>query len=162
MNDPSVPGPGNILEAVGITKRYGAQAVVDDVSLAVRRGETICLLGPSGAGKSTFLRCLNMLEPIDDGYVLLDGQMLGFRPHRGKLRELSNRGEARQRQQIGMVFQQFNLFPHMSVLANVTEAPIGVLIVGFGLWEAWKLSRGIPIRIEGPYRVAPSTGPPVA
>ena len=127
MNDLSVPGPGNILEAVGITKRYGGLTVVDNVSLTVRRGETICLLGPSGAGKSTFLRCLNMLEPIDDGYILLDGQMLGYQPHRGKLRELSNRAEARQRQQIGMVFQQFNLFPHLSVLANITEAPIGVL-----------------------------------
>jgi polar amino acid transport system ATP-binding protein len=114
MNDSAVPGSGNILEAAGITKRYGALTVVDDVSLTVRRGETICLLGPSGAGKSTFLRCLNMLEPIDEGYILLDGDMLGYRSHRGRLRELSDRAEARQRQQIGMVFQQFNLFPHMS------------------------------------------------
>jgi polar amino acid transport system ATP-binding protein len=136
MNDSSVPRSGNILEAVGITKRYGALTVVDDVSLTVRRGETICLLGPSGAGKSTFLRCLNMLEPIDDGYILLDGDMLGYRPHRGRLRELTDRAEARQRRQIGMVFQQFNLFPHMSVLANITEAPVGVLRQGKAVAQA--------------------------
>jgi polar amino acid transport system ATP-binding protein len=127
MNAPSAPEPGNIIDAVGVTKRYSGLTVVDDVSLSVRRGETICLLGPSGAGKSTFLRCLNMLESIDEGYVFLDGEMLGYREHRGKLRELPNRAEARQRQQIGMVFQQFNLFTHMSVLDNITEAPVGVL-----------------------------------
>jgi polar amino acid transport system ATP-binding protein len=104
--------------------------VVDNVSLSVKRGETVCILGPSGAGKSSFLRCLNMLEEIDEGQVFLDGQLLGYRLHRGKLRELPGRAEARQRQQIGMVFQQFNLFPHMTVLANITEAPVGVLKQG--------------------------------
>jgi polar amino acid transport system ATP-binding protein len=127
MNLPSAPGSGYVLQAVGVTKSYSGLTVVDNVSLAVRRGETICLLGPSGAGKSTFLRCLNMLEQTDDGQVYLDGELLGYRPHRGRLRELSNRAEARQRKQIGMVFQQFNLFAHMTVLANITEAPVGVL-----------------------------------
>jgi polar amino acid transport system ATP-binding protein len=119
-----------MLEAVGITKRFGDLTVVDSVSLSVKRGETVCILGPSGAGKSSFLRCLNMLEEIDDGQVFLDGELLGYRLHRGKLRELPGRAEARQRQQIGMVFQQFNLFPHMTVLANITEAPVGVLKQG--------------------------------
>lgn len=123
----AVPVTRPILEAVGVTKRFGNLTVVDDVSLQVTRGETICLLGPSGAGKSSFLRCLNMLERIDAGHIFLDGELLGYRPHRNQLRELSDRAEARQRQQIGMVFQQFNLFPHMTVLQNVVEAPVGVL-----------------------------------
>jgi polar amino acid transport system ATP-binding protein len=127
MSAPAAPGPGKVLEAIGITKRFGDLTVVNNVSLSVKRGETVCILGPSGAGKSSFLRCLNMLEEIDHGQILLDGELLGYRPHRGKLRELSGRAEARQRQQIGMVFQQFNLFPHMTVLANITEAPVGVL-----------------------------------
>jgi polar amino acid transport system ATP-binding protein len=118
---------GPILQAVEVTKRYGELTVVDRVSLDVTRGETICLLGPSGAGKSSFLRCLNMLEKIDSGHILLEGELLGYRPHRGKLRELPNRAEARQRRHIGMVFQQFNLFAHMTVLENVIEAPVGVL-----------------------------------
>ena len=100
--------PGSVLSAVDITKRYGELTVVDRVSLNVRRGETVCVIGPSGAGKSSFLRCLNMLETIDAGHIFLDGELLGYRAHRGRLRELPNRVEARQRQQIGMVFQQFN------------------------------------------------------
>lgn len=126
MSEQAPPGSGAVLEAVGVTKRFGQLTVVDKVSLSVLRGETICILGPSGAGKSSFLRCLNMLEEIDEGQIFLDGELLGYRMHRGKLRELSGRAGARQRQQIGMVFQQFNLFPHMSVLANVTEAPVTV------------------------------------
>jgi polar amino acid transport system ATP-binding protein len=121
------PASDTVLRAVGVSKRYGDLTVVDNVSLNVRRGETVCVIGPSGAGKSSFLRCLNMLEQLDEGQVYLDGELLGYREHRGRLRELSNRVEARQRQQIGMVFQQFNLFPHMTVLGNVTEAPVGVL-----------------------------------
>jgi polar amino acid transport system ATP-binding protein len=127
MSASIVAEPGSVLSAVDITKRYGELTVVDRVSLNVRRGETVCVIGPSGAGKSSFLRCLNMLETIDEGHIFLDGELLGYRAHRGRLRELPNRVEARQRQQIGMVFQQFNLFPHMTVLGNVIEAPVGVL-----------------------------------
>ncbi|WP_328474504.1 amino acid ABC transporter ATP-binding protein [Streptomyces sp. NBC_00448] len=116
-----------MLRAVDITKRYGDLTVVDHVSLDVERGETICLLGPSGAGKSSFLRCLNMLEKTDEGAVLLDGELLGYRPHGTAVRELPNRLEAAQRRNIGMVFQGFNLFSHMTILQNIIEAPVGVL-----------------------------------
>ncbi len=115
------------LELTGITKKYGDTVVVDDVSIAIEKGETVCLLGPSGAGKSTVLRCINMLERIDNGRIVLDGEELGWRLHRGAMRELSGREEARQRQEIGMVFQSFNLFAHLTVLENVIEAPVGVL-----------------------------------
>jgi polar amino acid transport system ATP-binding protein len=134
-----------ILQAVDVTKRYGDLTVVDKVSLDVVRGETICLLGPSGAGKSSFLRCLNMLERIDGGTIHLDGELLGYRQHGGALRELPNRLEARQRRQIGMVFQQFNLFGHMTVLQNVIEAPVGVL--GLSRQEATARARELLSRV---------------
>jgi polar amino acid transport system ATP-binding protein len=116
-----------VLEARQVSKSYGGKRVVDDVSLTVEKGETVCILGPSGAGKSTFLRCLNQLEVLDSGAVYLDGSLVGFREVGGKLHKLHNRALARQRRHIGMVFQHFNLFPHMTVLQNITEAPIGVL-----------------------------------
>ncbi len=116
-----------MLEAIEVSKRFGETTVVDDVSLTVERGETVCILGPSGAGKSSFLRCLNLLERIDGGRILLEGEELGWRLHKGRMRELTGRVEARQRQEIGMVFQSFNLFAHLTVLQNIVEAPIGVL-----------------------------------
>jgi polar amino acid transport system ATP-binding protein len=113
----------NVLEAVGITKSFGADTVVNDVTIGVGRGETLCVLGRSGSGKSTLLRCLNMLERPDSGAVFLNGQLLWYRQHGNKLREISSREEAVQRRDIGMVFQQFNLFPHKTVLENITESP---------------------------------------
>lgn len=115
------------LEISGVSKRFHNTTVLADVSLAVQQGEAVCLLGPSGAGKSTLLRCVNMLERIDGGVIMLQGQELGWREYNGKMRGLSGKQEAKQRQQIGMVFQSFNLFAHMTVLQNVIEAPIGVL-----------------------------------
>jgi polar amino acid transport system ATP-binding protein len=115
-----------ILRAIDVTKRFGDETVVHKVNLDVQRGETLCLLGPSGAGKSTLLRCLNMLESIDQGMVFLDGELLGYRQHGDSLREISDRAASRQRAEIGMVFQQFNLFAHMTALENVVEAPIGI------------------------------------
>ncbi len=87
----------------------------------------MCLLGPSGSGKSTFLRCINHLEQINAGRLSVDGELVGYREANGKLYELHEREVARKRQQIGMVFQQFNLFPHMTALENVTLAPVQVL-----------------------------------
>jgi polar amino acid transport system ATP-binding protein len=115
------------VKIAGVGKQFHGTPVLQDVDLEVQQGEAVCLLGPSGAGKSTLLRCVNMLERIDEGIIMLDGQELGWREHRGVMRELSGRDEARQRQQIGMVFQGFNLFSHMTVLQNVIEAPVGVL-----------------------------------
>ncbi|WP_298229811.1 amino acid ABC transporter ATP-binding protein [Gryllotalpicola sp.] len=115
------------LEITEVGKRFNGTTVLDDVNLTVDKGETVVLLGPSGAGKSTLLRCVNMLERIDGGRIVLDGEELGWRESNGVMRELSGRAEARQRQEIGMVFQSFNLFAHMTVLQNVVEAPVGVL-----------------------------------
>jgi polar amino acid transport system ATP-binding protein len=100
--------------------------------MQVRRRETVCIIGPSGSGKTTFIRCINHLEKIDSGRIEVNGQLIGYREEKGKLVEDSERSIARQRTQIGMVFQRFNLFPHMTALENVIEAPIRVLGVPEG------------------------------
>ena len=110
-----------------LRKRFGTLQVLNGVDLTVWPGETVVILGRSGSGKSTLLRCINALEDIHGGSVTLGGELIGFEWRRGKLRHLSDRAVARQRAQIGMVFQQFNLFPHMTALGNVIEAPVGVL-----------------------------------
>lgn len=115
-----------VLDAVGITKSFGRDTVLDRVNLSVNRGDTVCLLGPSGAGKTTLLRCLNHLETPDAGAVFLDNELLGYKRVGDTLMELPPRVIARQRQRIGMVFQSFNLFPHMTALENVIEAPVRV------------------------------------
>ena len=107
-------------------KSYGATPVLRGVDLQVRQGEVTCVIGPSGSGKSTLLRCVNHLEKIDAGEVEVDGELIGYRRHKGRLHELKDRAITRQRASIGMVFQNFNLFPHLTVLENVIEAPIGV------------------------------------
>ena len=116
-----------MVEAVGVRKSYGAHEVVKGVDLEVQAGEVMCLLGPSGSGKSTFLRCINHLEHIDAGWISVDGDLVGYREQRGKLYELRDKEIAGRRSQIGMVFQQFNLFPHMTVLDNLIHAPQRVL-----------------------------------
>jgi polar amino acid transport system ATP-binding protein len=116
-----------ILHAVEVHKSFGRLHVLDGVSLDVNRGETVCIIGPSGSGKSTFLRCINHLEKIDSGRIEVNGQLIGYRQRNGKLVEDSETSIARQRTQIGMVFQRFNLFPHKTALQNVIEAPIHVL-----------------------------------
>lgn len=120
MSDP-------LLKAVGVRKSYGHHEVLKGVDLKVRRGQVVCLLGPSGAGKSTFLRCLNHLETIDAGEVWVDGRPIGFELRNGRLYELRERDVAKQRRDIGMVFQRFNLFGHRTALENVTEGPVRVL-----------------------------------
>jgi len=116
-----------MVSAVGVHKRFGRNEVLKGIDLTVDRGKVVCILGPSGSGKSTFLRCVNHLEKINSGRLSVDGELVGYREARDKLYELHERDVAQMRTQIGMVFQQFNLFPHMTALENVTLAPIRVL-----------------------------------
>ncbi len=108
-------------------KRFGRLEVLKGVSLDVAKRETICIIGPSGSGKTTFIRCVNHLEKIDGGRIEVNGQLIGYRERNGKLVEDGERSIAKQRTQIGMVFQRFNLFPHKTALENVVEAPVHVL-----------------------------------
>jgi ABC-type polar amino acid transport system ATPase subunit len=116
---PAREGRGPLLEAVEIHKRYGRNDVLQGVSFGVQRGDVKAVLGPSGSGKSTMLRCLALLEPIDAGEVKLEGRTIGTRPAGQRVVRLPERELARQRSDIGMVFQRFNLFPHLSALGNV-------------------------------------------
>jgi polar amino acid transport system ATP-binding protein len=118
-----------MVKAESVHKRFGRLEVLKGVSLEVAAGDVMCLLGPSGSGKSTFLRCINHLEKINSGRLTVDGMLVGYRESGGKLHELRESEVSRQRAQIGMVFQQFNLFPHMTALDNVIEAPTRVLKV---------------------------------
>jgi polar amino acid transport system ATP-binding protein len=115
-----------MVKAQGVHKRFGGLEVLKGITLEVQRGEVMCMLGPSGSGKSTFLRCINHLEKINAGRLSVDGELVGYREAGGKLHELHEREVARKRAEIGMVFQHFNLFPHMTALDNVTLAPIRV------------------------------------
>jgi polar amino acid transport system ATP-binding protein len=118
-----------MVQAENVHKRFGRLEVLQGIDMTVNRGEVACLLGPSGSGKSTFLRCINHLEKINAGRLSVDGELVGYRERGGKLYELHERDVARKRTEIGMVFQHFNLFPHMTALENVTLAPINVLKV---------------------------------
>jgi len=124
MTATAVPSP--VVQAVGVHKHFGATHVLRGIDLTVQPSQVLCLIGPSGSGKSTLLRCVNNLEGIDRGRLYVDGQLVGYREHDGRLHELHPRTAARQRRDLGMVFQHFNLFPHMTVLENVTEAPVRV------------------------------------
>ena len=109
-----------------VCKNFGALKVLKGVTLTVERGQVMCIVGPSGSGKSTFLRCINHLESINAGRLYVDGQLVGYRDKGGKLHELPAREAAKQRRDVGMVFQHFNLFPHRTALQNIIEAPIHV------------------------------------
>ncbi|TXS11413.1 amino acid ABC transporter ATP-binding protein [Streptomyces sp. adm13(2018)] len=115
-----------MVKAEGVHKSYGAAHILRGIDLEVRNGEVFCLVGPSGSGKSTFLRCINHLERVDGGRLSVDGRLVGYKEKNGRLYELKDSEVAVQRRDIGMVFQRFNLFPHMTALANVMEAPIQV------------------------------------
>ena len=115
-----------MVNAEGVHKRFGRLEVLKGINLQVKRGEVMCLLGPSGSGKSTFLRCINHLEKINSGRLSVDGELVGYREAGDKLHELHENEVARKRSEIGMVFQHFHLFPHMTALENVTLAPIRV------------------------------------
>jgi polar amino acid transport system ATP-binding protein len=115
-----------MVKAEAVHKRFGRLDALKGISLEIQRGEVMCMLGPSGSGKSTFLRCINHLEKIDSGRLWVDGELVGYRQSGDKLHELPDKEVAHKRSEIGMVFQSFNLFPHMTALENVTEAPIQV------------------------------------
>ncbi|MFJ6794432.1 amino acid ABC transporter ATP-binding protein [Streptomyces sp. NPDC091268] len=115
-----------MVKAEGVHKSYGAAHILRGIDLEVAPREVFCLVGPSGSGKSTFLRCINHLERINAGRLSVDGQLVGYRQKGDKLYELKDSEVAAQRRDIGMVFQRFNLFPHMTAMENVMEAPVMV------------------------------------
>ncbi|MFI6438737.1 amino acid ABC transporter ATP-binding protein [Streptomyces sp. NPDC050759] len=115
-----------MVRAESVHKSYGLVEVLKGIDLEVKQGEVFCLIGPSGSGKSTFLRCINHLEKINAGRLYVDGQLVGYRQKADKLYELKDSEVALQRRDIGMVFQRFNLFPHMTATENVMEAPVQV------------------------------------
>jgi polar amino acid transport system ATP-binding protein len=125
-----------MVDAQEINKSYGSHKVLKNVSLTVKTGEVACIIGPSGSGKSTFLRCINHLEKIDSGRIFVDGKIIGYREANGKLYELKESEANIQRRDIGMVFQRFNLFPHMTALQNVIAGLIHVQNVDRKLAEA--------------------------
>src|SRR5436853_7219715 len=116
-----------MLRAERIVKHFGSLTVLDGIDLTVKRGQVVVIIGPSGSGKTTLLRCINHLEKIDSGRIYVDGQLVGYREVGERVVEDSDANIARMRSQIGFVFQRFNLFPHMTALENVIEAPIHVL-----------------------------------
>lgn len=115
-----------MVEAIDVHKHYGLLHVLRGINLSVDEGEVVCILGPSGSGKSTFLRCINHLEKISQGVIWVDGEVMGYHLRGDKLHEMRDRDVQRQRRKIGMVFQHFDLFPHLTVLDNVSIGPIRV------------------------------------
>ncbi len=115
-----------MVRAEQVHKWFGPAHVLKGIDIEVRRREVMCVVGPSGSGKSTFLRCINHLERVDAGRLSVDGELVGYRERGGKLHEMREKEVAAQRRDIGMVFQRFNLFPHLTALENVMEAPCRV------------------------------------
>lgn len=124
----SPPGinEGPIVRAEGVKKWFGSQQVLRGIDLDVCRGEVVVIVGASGSGKTTFIRCINHLEKIEEGRIIVNGHLIGYREKNGRLYEDREVNIARQRREIGMVFQRFNLFPHLTALGNIVEAPIRV------------------------------------
>jgi len=116
----------HLVDAVNVIKSFGSHQVLNGVDLTVDAGEVVCLLGPSGSGKTTFLRLINQMETLTGGRITVGGELIGIQERQGKLYRRTDKDIARQRARIGMVFQRFNLFPHMTALENVIEAPIAV------------------------------------
>ena len=127
-----------MVKAENVCKNFGALKVLKGVTLEIGRGQVLVLVGPSGSGKSTFLRCINHLEQVNGGRLYVDGELIGYRERGDKLYEMPPRDAARQRRDIGMVFQHFNLFPHRTALANIIEAPMQVK----GVKKATAIERG--------------------
>ena len=123
---PSQPGSSVVVQAEKVNKYFGSLHVLKDVSLQVSKNEVVVVIGPSGSGKSTLLRSINHLEKINSGRIYVNGRMIGYKERNGRLVEESEANIARLRAEIGMVFQRFNLFPHLTVMENIIEAPINV------------------------------------
>jgi polar amino acid transport system ATP-binding protein len=138
---PGIP----MVQADNVHKHFGPLKVLRGITLSVAAGEVMCLIGPSGSGKSTFLRCINHLDQVSAGRLSVAGELVGYHERGGALHEMAPREVARQRRDIGMVFQRFNLFPHMSALENVIEAPVQVK--GFKKTEAVALGRALLDRV---------------
>lgn len=115
-----------MVKAESVCKNFGALKVLKGITLEVQQGEVLVLVGPSGSGKSTFLRCINHLETVNAGRLYVDGDLVGYHEKGGKLHEMKPRDVAKQRRDVGMVFQHFNLFPHRTALGNLVEAPVHV------------------------------------
>ena len=131
----------SMFRAVDVHKRFGRLDVLRGVTMDVGRGEVVVIIGPSGSGKTTFLRCINHLERVDGGKIYVDGELVGYREKNGRLVEDREAEVARKRAAIGMVFQRFNLFPHLTALGNVVEAPLRVKKLPRR--EAGELGRGL-------------------
>ncbi len=142
-----VPTPPTdmVVDATDVNKWFGKLHVLRDVTLTVKRKEVVVVLGPSGSGKTTFIRCVNHLEKIQSGRIFVNGHLIGYRDVNGKLVEDKEANIARQRQEIGMVFQRFNLFPHKTALENIIEAPIQVR--GTPKDEAIEMGRALLTRV---------------
>lgn len=121
------PRSAQLLQVIDLQKRFGKLEVLRGITMDVAEGEVVAILGPSGSGKSTLLRCINHLEKIDGGRILFEGNLVGYRESNGKLKEEREATIAKMRARMGMVFQRFNLFPHLTALGNVMEAPVQVL-----------------------------------
>ncbi len=137
MTSSSMP----MVDIQDVHKRFGHLEVLKGISISVDRGKTVCIIGPSGSGKSTLLRCVNHLERIERGQIVVDGVQVGYRTVNGRLKELPGRAVAQQRMDIGMVFQRFNLFPHLTAIQNVVEAPIHVK----GVKKSEAMERGMAL-----------------
>lgn len=133
------------VRAIDVHKSFGSLEVLCGVNLAVKAGSCTCIIGPSGSGKSTMLRCINHLEPINRGRIWVNGRLVGYRQEGDHLRELSEREIAANRRDVGMVFQQFNLFPHMTALQNIMVAPMKV--AGCSRSEASERATGLLDRV---------------
>jgi polar amino acid transport system ATP-binding protein len=144
-----VPRPESdvVVDARDVNKFFGKLHVLKDVSLQVKRQETVVIIGPSGSGKTTFIRCVNHLEKIQSGRIFVNGHLIGYREIGGgtRLAEDREKNIAKQRQEIGMVFQRFNLFPHMTALENIIEAPVHVR--GMARDEAVVMGRALLDRV---------------
>jgi polar amino acid transport system ATP-binding protein len=142
---PRAAAGDHVVQADGIEKWFGTHQVLKGISLDVRRGEVVVIVGPSGSGKTTFIRCINHLEKIQKGRILVNGHLIGYRERNGKLIEDTERNIARQRREIGMVFQRFNLFTHLTALGNIIEAPTQVR--GVPKPEAEETARALLARV---------------